>query len=224
MLQWREEGKSYSAIGKLIGATKDRVKKFFKRIREKSELEQILGPPIVISRRIITARIGRQIQYYLSKHPKHAIPDIKKYISDQNPHAARIPAESTILAWLKENGYSKDTLKKKGWLKAKNVQPRLNFAQLFHDRPKSFCWRILWSDETCVWASPQNKMVKFWTRSGSRNHEELPYNEQVHSGGFKVMFWGASLDMGGALLFLFLMVQSRQPTIKESCVRLWYHI
>ena len=63
MLQWREEGKSYSAIGKLIGATKDCVKKFFKRICEKSELEQILGPPIIIFQRIITGQIGCQIQY-----------------------------------------------------------------------------------------------------------------------------------------------------------------
>ena len=69
MLQWRKEGKSYSAIGKLIGATKDRVKKFFKQIREKSELEQILGPPIVISRRIITAQLDAKFSTIFPNTP-----------------------------------------------------------------------------------------------------------------------------------------------------------
>jgi hypothetical protein len=101
----------------------------------------------------------------------------------------RIPSTTTIYDFLKANNFHTVKLAWKPLISGTNQGRRAVFGVEYKDMPEAFFNQILWSDETFIRARP-TKQVMYYRTHKSIPYWKNPFNYQVHSGGFGVMFWG----------------------------------
>ena len=83
-----------------------------------------------------------------------------------------------------------------------NKKKRESFAKEHVGQTKKFFQNILWTDEMNVQALP-NGTIQNYCIGPRMQPEDIPYNLQVQSGGFSVMFWGCFSSHGFGPLIAF---------------------
>eukprot|EP00834_Sanchytrium_tribonematis_P006112 NODE_422_length_7706_cov_0.257229.p4 type:complete len:238 gc:universal NODE_422_length_7706_cov_0.257229:6503-7216(+) len=102
-------------------------------------------------------------------------------------------------------------------LRAQNVIKRINFADIYVDRPLIYWRNILWSDECTFKSHPNNRNITFWTRYDDP-YEQNIINPRKQQGGLSVMIWACfSYNAWGPLEVVDGYMKSAQYCSLMSC-------
>ena len=133
--------------------------------------------------------MGVQIKRIVEETPTISYRNIPALLKEQESPSTPIPSVTTIYRFLKQNGVTDRNAQRKIIIRDANKQKRIDFAQEFKEKPLEFWSSVIWSDETKVEAVPQKQRVMVKVHKSVKK-QDLPVNQQLHSGGFSVMFWG----------------------------------
>ena len=135
------------------------------------------------------------ISFLAKEYQFCALSFIRSCLLELQDISIKIPSIPTIYCYLKRHGFYLHTLKRKHMLKKVNCAWHLAFAQYYINSPDGFFNTILWSDETAVYGKPRFLQIKACLHK-SLHPNFIPIHKLVHSGGFKVMFWGCFSSKG----------------------------
>ena len=185
-------------IAILLGAEPKQISNFF---HYDSKIN-LLPPKPKLTKKMLMSKKGRIVRYLALQHPRLPLRDLHHLICSLEAFPGKYPSYSTTYRYLKDSGILTIRLKRAQMIRNTNKVKRVDFAKLYIGKPLSFWRYVFWTDEMNVQAQPNGEIAYY--RIGPRTlPENIPYNLQVQSGGFSVMFWGGFTSFGFGPLVAF---------------------
>ena len=147
--------------------------------------------------------------------------EIPGKLKNEYPGMPWYPSATTVQSFLRRNRIHKKVLAKKCPINDVNRDKRVRFAEVWMDDEHN----IVWTDEMMVEAYPSNRRIMEYIHDDVPK-DQRPVQEVMHSGKFKVMFWGFITKHGrGPIVPIFgtvdairykqLLTQSLLPMFNE---------
>lgn len=189
IIEFYRHGYKPEEAAKILNRSSNQISTFYSRWKFNSTLP----PKDIIRDHVITGRLGLKLKDLVLKNPKLGSRKLAQKLKDEAPNAKRYiwgyiryPSASSILRFLKENGFKRRKAYLKPPLTEASRAKRLAFAQKWMQDGHCTLENVIWTDESRVASHPNNRRISLWT-----NTADPAYQVKMHSGGNSVMFWGS---------------------------------
>lgn len=220
ILKLRDEGKSYREIARTIGRSHSSVQYVVQNFKSTNS---ILSKPRSGRPSKLTEREKRTILGSVKQNPRITAIQIKSNIKESFGKEIH---EDTVRKILKKSDFHGRVARRKPFISVINRKKRVDFANLYVNKPPEFWERVLFSDESkfCIFGIKGRKFI--WRKSGTAFNKENLVPTVKHGGG-GIMVWGCMAGNGvGNLVFIdsimdqFKYLNILKENLKQSAQKL----